>query len=63
MPNFVINGTKLMFLPSPSDKEGGKNSKIETTKPKEIKEEGKKMIGQNEQRMQNIASTLNKHTL
>ena len=41
MPNFVINGTKLMFLPS-SEKDGGKNSKIEMGKVREVKEESKK---------------------
>lgn len=61
MPNFVINGTKLMFLPS-SDKDGGKNSKIEMGKPKEVKEESKKNIGQIEQRMHNNTPTMNKNT-
>ena len=41
MPNFVINGTKLMFLSS-FDKDGGKNSKIEMGKVREVKEESKK---------------------
>lgn len=62
MPNFVINGTKLMFLPSSSDKDGGKNSKIEMGRTKEVKEENKKNIVQTEQRMPNNTPTMNKNS-
>lgn len=51
MPNFVINGTKLLFI-NPDKEEQGKNSKIEVPKLRETKEKMERKVEKMERKVE-----------